>query len=104
VFEHGLAYVCEKSVGPGRGCDFRSGKIILQQEVAREQMQKLLAGGKTDLLKGFVSARTKRKFSAYLVRGSDGKVGFEFEPRAAKADAKKPASAPKRAAKKAQPA
>jgi DNA topoisomerase-3 len=104
VFEHGLAYVCEKSVGPGRGCDFRSGKIILQQEVAREQMHKLLAGGKTDLLKGFVSARTKRKFSAYLVRGSDGKVGFEFEPRASRADATKPASSPKRTAKKAQPA
>jgi DNA topoisomerase-3 len=38
VFEHGMAYVCEKSVGPGKSCDFRSGKIILQQPIEREQM------------------------------------------------------------------
>ena len=85
VFEHGLAYVCEKSVVSDKSCDFRSGKVILQQPVEREQMQKLLAEGGTDLLRGFVSARTRRKFSAFLVRGEDGKVGFEFEPRAPKA-------------------
>jgi DNA topoisomerase-3 len=84
VFEHGLSYVCEKSVGPGRSCDFRSGKIILQQEISREQMHKLLETGRSDLLPGFVSMRTRRKFKAYLVRGKDGKVGFEFEPRPAR--------------------
>ena len=92
VFEAGMAYVCERSVGPSRTCDFRTGKIILQQPVEREQMQKLLATGRTELLKEFVSARTRRKFSAFLVRGKDGKVGFEFEPRAPKAAAKKPAT------------
>lgn len=51
-------------------------------------MTKLLATGRTELLKNFVSSRTKRKFSAYLVRGSDGKVGFEFEARKPKAGAK----------------
>jgi DNA topoisomerase-3 len=85
VFEHGMAYVCEKSVGAAKSCDFRSGKIILQQEVARAEMQKLLETGKTSLLKGFVSNRTRKKFSAYLTRGADGKVGFEFEARAPKA-------------------
>jgi DNA topoisomerase-3 len=85
VFENGMSYVCEKSVGAAKTCDFRSGKIILQQEIDREQMKKLLGEGKTDLLKGFVSNRTKRKFSAFLVRGPDGKTGFEFEPRAPKA-------------------
>ena len=86
VFEHGMAYVCENAVGAGKTCDFRSGKIILQQEVARGDMQKLLATGKTDLLKGFISNKTRRKFSAYLVRDpATGKVGFEFEPRAPKA-------------------
>ena len=85
VFEHGTAYVCEKSVGANRTCDFRSGKIILQQPISPEQMKKLLATGRTDLLKEFVSTRTKRKFSAYLVRSADGKVGFEFEKREAKA-------------------
>jgi DNA topoisomerase-3 len=93
VFDHGTAYVCEKSVGPGKTCDFRSGKIILQQPVERAQVEKLLAEGRTDLLKGFVSARTKRKFSAFLVRQPDGKVGFEFEPREPKAGAKPGAKA-----------
>jgi DNA topoisomerase-3 len=81
VFEHGNAYVCERSVGAAKSCDFRSGKVILQQPVEEGQMRKLLAEGKTDLLTGFVSARTRRKFSAFLVRDKDGKVGFEFEAR-----------------------
>ena len=83
VFEHGNSYVCEKSVGPDKTCDFRSGKIILQQPIDLGQMKKLLAEGKTDLLKEFVSNRTRRKFSAYLV-AKDGKVGFEFEKKVAK--------------------
>ena len=91
VYEHGMAYICEKAVGTAKTCDFRSGKIILQQPVEREQMSKLLAGGRTDLLKNFISNKTRRKFSAYLVRGDDGKVGFEFEPRPPKAGAKKTA-------------
>ncbi|PKO58710.1 MAG: DNA topoisomerase III, partial [Betaproteobacteria bacterium HGW-Betaproteobacteria-19] len=76
----------------GKSCDFRSGKVILQQPIEREQMSKLLTEGKTELLKGFVSARTRRKFSAYLVRGKDGKVGFEFEAKAPKAGAAKTAA------------
>jgi DNA topoisomerase-3 len=103
-----MAYVCEKAVGAAKTCDFRSGKIILQQPVERAQMAKLLADGRTELLRGFISARTRRKFSAYLVRGSDGKVGFEFEPRAPKAGSKKAAEeTPKVTAKataKAKPA
>ncbi|UCE31091.1 MAG: DNA topoisomerase III [Burkholderiales bacterium] len=82
VFEHGLSYVCEHAVGPQRSCDFRSGKIILQQPVERAQMSRLLETGRTELLNGFVSNRTRRKFKAYLVRGSDGRIGFEFEARA----------------------
>jgi len=87
VFDRGMAYVCEKSVGPSKSCDFRSGKVILQQAVEVEQMKKLLATGRTDLLRDFVSTRTRRKFSAFLVRGTDGKVGFEFEKREAKVKA-----------------
>ena len=85
VFEHGMSYICEKSVGPERNCDFRSGKVILQQEVSAEQMTKLLTVGRTDLLEGFVSSRTNRKFKAFLSRGTDGKVSFEFEARPEKA-------------------
>jgi DNA topoisomerase-3 len=78
VFELGNSYVCEKSVGPDKTCDFRSGRTILQRPVEPEQMRKLLASKKTDLLQ-FVSSRTRRPFSAYLVVQKDGKVGFEFE-------------------------
>ncbi len=85
VFEQPMSYICEKSVGAAKSCDFRSGKVILQQEMSRDEMQKLLGTGKTSLLKGFVSNRTRKKFSAYLVRGADGKVGFEFEQRAPRA-------------------
>ncbi|MBR7780179.1 DNA topoisomerase III [Undibacterium rugosum] len=88
VYEMGLAYVCEKTVAKPKACDFRSGRIILQQEILPEQMVKLLVDGKTDLLPGFISQRTRRPFKAFLVRAKDGKIGFEFEERKAKAPAK----------------
>ncbi|MBI2509496.1 MAG: topoisomerase C-terminal repeat-containing protein, partial [Betaproteobacteria bacterium] len=80
VFEHGVAYVCEKAVGPGRSCDFRSGKMILQQPVERAQMQKLLATGRTELLSRFISKKG-RPFKAFLAKTPDGKIGFEFQAR-----------------------
>ncbi len=91
VFEHTSLYVCEKAVGAARTCDFRSGKIILQQEIAREQMVKLLKEGRTDLLTAFISNRNRRAFKAFLVKQPDGKIGFEFMQRAPKAPAKKSA-------------
>ena len=100
VFEHGMSYLCEKSVGPERSCDFKSGKVILQQEVSAQQMSKLLETGKTDLLEGFVSSRTNRKFKAYLARGADGKVSFEFEARPDKPARKGAAKAPTKTAAK----
>jgi DNA topoisomerase III len=93
VYEHGTSYVCEHTVGAQVTCDFKSGKIILQQPVLREEMSKLLASGKTSLLENFVSNKTRRKFKAYLKWDpKEGKVGFDFEPRAAKAPAKKAAA------------
>ncbi len=101
VFEFGSNYVCEKSTGPRATCDFKSGKIILQQPVAREEMSKLLTTGKTSLLENFVSNKTRRKFKAYLAFDKkEGKVNFEFEPRAAKPAGK--AATKKVAAKKAE--
>ena len=93
VYEMPLSYVCEMSVAKPKTCDFRSGRIILQQEILPEQMSKLLNEGKTDLLPGFVSQRTRRAFKAYLVRGQDGKTSFEFEPRKEKVPAKGKAAA-----------
>jgi DNA topoisomerase-3 len=121
VFEWGKNYLCEKSVPTAQqltpSCDFKTGQIILQQPVSREQMQKLLATGKTDLLDKFVSMRTRRAFKAFLAFDKEaGKVNFEFEPRTSKfpprktaggAGAKEPAArytakaAAKTAAKKA---
>jgi DNA topoisomerase-3 len=74
-----MSYVCENSVANPKTCDFRSGKVILQQEIAREQMAKLLTEGRTDLLTSFKSSRTGRNFKAFLVKQPDGKIGFEFE-------------------------
>lgn len=89
VYEYGSNYVCEHSVGATVTCDFKSGKIILQQPIELNQMRKLLASGKTDLLENFVSNKTRRKFKAYLAYDKkEGKVMFEFEPRAAKVPAK----------------
>jgi DNA topoisomerase III len=93
VYEMGLAYVCEHSVAKPKTCDFRSGRIILQQEILPEQMAKLLNDGKTDLLPGFISQRTRRPFKAFLVKGKDGKISFEFEERKAKPGAKTKAAA-----------
>ena len=93
VYEHGTSYVCEHAVGANVTCDFKSGKIILQQPVPREEIAKLLTTGKTSLLENFVSNKTRRKFKARLAFDKkEGKVIFEFEPRAAKAPAKKAAA------------
>jgi DNA topoisomerase III len=120
VYEHGKNYVCEKSVPtvaqPTPSCDFKSGQIILQQPIVREQMSKLLETGKTDLLDKFVSMRTRRGFKAMLAWDAEaGKVNFEFAPSkfpprktAAGAAAKTPAAgktaAAKTTTKKAAPA
>jgi len=88
-FELGMAYTCEKAVGPAKTCDFRSGRMILQQPIEREQMKKLLETGKTDLLTAFVSKKGRR-FKAFLVKQPDGKIGFEFQAKAPKAPAEKP--------------
>jgi DNA topoisomerase-3 len=98
VREHGSSYVCEKAVPtaaqPTPSCDFKSGKVILQQPVAPEQMAKLLAEGKTDLLDKFVSMRTRRSFKAFLVWDAEaGKVNFAFEPRASKFPPRRAAAA-----------
>ena len=83
VFEHGMAYTCENAVGPKRSCDFRSGRMILQQPIERAQMKKLLETGRTDLLTAFVSKKGRR-FKAFLVKQPSGKIGFEFQARAEK--------------------
>ncbi len=96
VFEYGKNYVCEKSVPtnaqPTPSCDFKTGQVILQQPIERDQMVKLLETGKTDLLDKFVSLRTRRAFKAMLAWDKEAdKVNFEFAP--SKFPPRKPAAA-----------
>ncbi len=81
IFETLMSYACENTFGDAPTCRMKVGKQILMQPIDLVQMNKLLAEKKTDLLRGFVSMRTRRKFSAYLVMAADGKTSFEFEPR-----------------------
>jgi len=81
VFEVLMSYACENTFGEAPTCKMKIGKKILMQDIDRIQVEKLLTAKKTDLLRGFVSMRTRRKFSAYLVMADDGKTTFEFEPR-----------------------
>ena len=104
VYESGLSYVCEHTVAKPKTCDFRSGRIILQQEILPEQMTKLLKEGQTDLLAGFVSQRTHRPFKAYLALGKDGKVSFKFDETAGKASSARRKATSSASAKKTETA
>ncbi len=81
VFETMMSFACENTFGETPTCKMKIGKVILQQPIDMVQVEKLLTQKKTDLLRGFVSQRTRRKFSAFLVMGPEGKTTFEFEPR-----------------------
>ncbi|MGE9269910.1 MAG: DNA topoisomerase, partial [Verrucomicrobiales bacterium] len=94
--EEGKIYATEKAyLVPGFKTKndpdgLRLGKTILEREIEPTQAIKLLTEGKTDLIKGFISKRTKRAFDAFLLLDpKTGKVGFEFPPRPAKKAAKK---------------
>lgn len=97
VFEAENAFICDQV--QEKKCAFRMGKTILKRQVPRTEVARMLSEGKTNLIPGFVSARTGRTFKAFLVLNPDGKVGFEFAPRA-----EKPAKGKKPAEKGAEPA
>jgi DNA topoisomerase III len=86
VYDDGMSYISEKAAHRD-GCAFRVSKILLQRPVEKEQVEKLLAKRRTDLLEKFISKKG-RPFKAFLVVGDDGKVGFEFAPREKKPPAK----------------
>jgi hypothetical protein len=76
ISETETSYICERSQADRQPCKFKLSKAILGREIPKDQAQKLLATGKTDLLDGFISKRG-RPFFAYL-KLEDGKVSFEF--------------------------
>jgi DNA topoisomerase III len=73
------AYACENAVSKEKTCTFRVSKTILHREIPKEQVQKMMTTGKTDLLPKFVSKKG-RPFSAHL-KLDGGKIGFEFAER-----------------------
>ncbi len=83
VRETNMAFCCEKRALAKPECELRISKIIKSREIPADQVEKLLREGKTDLLDKFKSSKN-RPFSAYLVFGKDGKLGWEFVPRAPK--------------------
>lgn len=89
IYETPNAYVSEKMKEDGKLPYWRLSRTMLNQTIEREQAIKLLTEGKTDLMNGFVSKRTKRPFKAHLILKDDGGVGFEFPPRAPKQKAAK---------------
>jgi DNA topoisomerase-3 len=80
VFESETDYLCERSQADKKPCRFKTGKVILQRPIEREQVVKLLANGKSDVIDKFIS-KAGRPFSAWLVLGENGKVTFEFPER-----------------------
>jgi DNA topoisomerase-3 len=92
LFETEKAYHIPDIVTKKEPNGIRIGKSILHHDITVEQVKKMLTTGKTDVIKGFVSNRTKRKFDAHLTFDpKDGKIGFDFPPRPVKKAAKKAA-------------
>jgi DNA topoisomerase III len=87
VFDYGIKYVCEHALGKEKTCTFSVSKVILQQEINTSELLNILNLGRTSLLNAFKSTRTGRGFKAYLVF-NQGKIGFEFEQKAASSKTK----------------
>jgi len=81
VHETANAYICAERAKDRDQCEFQIGRNILSKTIEVDQMKKLLKEGKTDLISGFRSNRTKRKFDAFLTLKEKGKLGFEFPER-----------------------
>jgi DNA topoisomerase-3 len=96
IYQSEKAYHIPEFVTKKEPNGIRIGKSILSHEISVSQALKLISTGRTDVIKGFVSNRTKRKFDAHLTFDpKDGKIGFDFPPRPAKKTAarKSPESA-----------
>lgn len=83
VVDDGFKFVCRNSSGTStQPCPFSMNKTMCSREIDETELQQVLSDGKTDYLKGFVSPRTGRGFSAFLVLKPDRSgVQFEFKQR-----------------------
>jgi DNA topoisomerase-3 len=95
IYQSDKAYHLPELVTKKEPNGIRIGKSILHHTITVEQVLKLVTTGKTDVIRGFVSNRTKRAFDAFLTfDAKDGKIGFEFPPRPAKKTPAKKAAKP----------
>ncbi|HBC6154036.1 TPA: DNA topoisomerase 3 [Escherichia coli] len=65
------------------GCEFKIWKNFSGKVLSDKQVESLLTKGITGELKGFVSSRSNKEFSAKvkLIDKTTGKLGFEFPPK-----------------------
>lgn len=78
-------YVCSNIADKSKSCGFKIWRNMLSHAIKPEEIQTLAQTGKTPLIEDFVSKRTGKKFSAYLILKENGEIGFEFEKRVARA-------------------
>lgn len=80
VYKTLTAYV-SKSYLEKEGTGFRLSRIILGKEISEENIKRMIAGEKSELIKEFRSARTNKLFDAWLEINEKGQMRFSFPPR-----------------------
>jgi len=81
IFELPVAWVVRVIENEKETHPYRLNRRILAKETTLNNFLQLLTDGKTELIKGFISNRTKRPFDAFLVLRPDGNIKFDFPPR-----------------------
>ena len=81
------AFICEKhaQVASKGSCTVRVTRKLLEKEIDPKEFSKMLSDGKTSLISGFRSRKTRKLFDAFLTLDKKGKLRFEFPPREAPA-------------------
>ena len=93
VYETLTGYVSESALEDSKK-GLKINKMILGRNLDRENIKRMLAGERTELIKGFQSSKTRRFFDAYLKLTKEGKISFEFPPREFKGRKKAGAAGP----------
>ncbi|AOY74736.1 type IA DNA topoisomerase [Clostridium formicaceticum] len=75
VIAYPKAYACESGK---EGCGFVIFNPTAQKPISISQAKKLLEKGKTDLIKG-LTAKSGKKFEAYLILTPEKTIGFQFK-------------------------
>ncbi len=92
VYETLTAFISQSFV-EGKDTGIRINKSILGKTLNVGHVKAMLSGEKTELIKGFRSAKTHRLFDAFLKMDKNGKISFEFPPSRGRSFAKKKSKA-----------